>query len=251
MELIFAAKGAAALVIIVTLLAWERWRPFAAAPKGTSRVFKNFALAAMNAGLSRILIVPLTAAAALAAPAWRPGFADGGWFILVDLILLDLWIYWWHRGNHELPFLWRFHEVHHLDRFLDVSSAVRFHFGEVILSALVRAVLIMVMDVPLVSVLIFDSIVLAAAGFHHANIRLPEKVERRLRYVIVTPSHHWVHHHRVREDTDSNYGTVLSLWDRLFGSLSPTPRTPSMDIGTEGREEKPLFGLIVRPAKSP
>jgi sterol desaturase/sphingolipid hydroxylase (fatty acid hydroxylase superfamily) len=144
-------------------------------------------------------------------------------------------------------FLWRFHEVHHLDRFLDTSSAVRFHAGEVLLSASARAAFILVLGFPLASVLVFEALLLMAAIFHHSNLRLPWPLESLLSRVVITPSIHWVHHHRVRRDTDSNYGTVFSFWDRLFGTRSRSPRTPSMEIGVEQREELSLPGLLLRP----
>ncbi|MGH7123915.1 MAG: sterol desaturase family protein, partial [Stellaceae bacterium] len=88
---------------------------------------------------------------------------------------------------------------------------------------------------------------LIATIFHHSNLRLPPGLERALRLAIVTPSIHWVHHHRARADTDSNYSTVLSIWDPLFRSRSPTPRTPDLEIGVEGREELPVLGLVAAP----
>ena len=89
--------------------------------------------------------------------------------------------------------------------------------------------------------------VLAAAGFHHSNLKLPPRLERALSWVVVTPSIHWVHHHRIHRDTNSNYATILSLWDRVFRSRSPTRRTAEMEIGVEGREEEPLLMLLSRP----
>jgi sterol desaturase/sphingolipid hydroxylase (fatty acid hydroxylase superfamily) len=251
MEQIAFWKAMTAIVVIVSLMIAERLYPVASRPAGGGRVFKNFGLAAGNAVLSPLLIVPLTAAAAAIAPSWRPAALDGGLAILLDLLLLDLWIYVWHRASHENRFLWRFHEVHHLDEFLDVSSAVRFHFGEVILSAIARASFVFLLDVALISVLIFDAMVLLAAVFHHSNVKLPKRFEAGLRTVIVTPSHHWVHHHRVRADTDSNYGTVLTIWDRLFGSWSPHDRSADMPIGTQGRKERSFAGLLKRPLDAP
>jgi sterol desaturase/sphingolipid hydroxylase (fatty acid hydroxylase superfamily) len=162
-------------------------------------------------------------------------------------LLLDLWIYWWHRANHELPFLWRFHEVHHLDGFLDASSALRFHFGEVFLSSLVRAGVIFLLDVPLTSVVVFETAVAVVAMFQHSNVALPARLESGLSRVIVTPSIHWIHHHAVRADTDSNYAAILSIWDRLFGSRSATRRSLDMKIGVEGRSDAPLPALVKRP----
>lgn len=123
-------------------------------------------------------------------------------------MLLDGWIYWWHRANHEVRFLWRFHQVHHLDSFLDTTSALRFHAGEVLLSALVRGGVIFVVAVPFAHVVAFETLVVLAAIFHHSNVSLPDRLEQVLCLVIVTPSIHWVHHHASRADTDSNYSTV-------------------------------------------
>ena len=106
---------------------------------------------------------------------------------------------------------------------------------------------IIALDIPLVTVLVFETLVLISSVFHHSNVKLPQGVERALARVIVTPSIHWVHHHAIRRDTDSNYATVLSIWDLVFGSRSATRRTPDMPIGTEGRREKPLLGLLGRP----
>ena len=108
-------------------------------------------------------------------------------------MLLDLLIYWWHRANHRLPLLWRFHQVHHLDRFLDTTSALRFHFGEVLLSVLARAAVIVLLDIPIASVLVFETLVLVAAIFHRSGLRLAAGFERALARVVITPSIHWEH----------------------------------------------------------
>lgn len=247
MDQIIAYKGLVALIFLSGFLVLERLYPLSPRPRGESRVVSNFALAGGNALLSFSLIVPITLTAANFGPEWRSESFTGLWWILLDLLLLDLWIYAWHRANHVISFLWRFHEVHHLDEFLDASSAVRFHFGEVILSALIRTVPIILLDIQIEAVLIFDSLVLISAVFHHSNARVSPRFEKILRWVIVTPSHHWIHHHKVRVDTDSNYGTILTVWDRLFRSWSPNERTADMPIGTEGRQEKPLVSLLLSP----
>jgi sterol desaturase/sphingolipid hydroxylase (fatty acid hydroxylase superfamily) len=258
-SLLAAYKGAVVAGWIALLLIAERVAPAVTRPRdpesgplGTwARIGRNITLFAINGVLSRVAVIPLTVAAATVPWDWRPdslGTGSAVWImLLVDLVILDMWIYWWHRANHRLPFLWRFHEVHHLDEFLDVSSAVRFHAGEVLLSAGVRAVVIIALDIPLATVLVFETLVLVSSVFHHSNVKLPKRLERGLARLIVTPSIHWVHHHAVRRDTDSNYATVLSVWDRVFGSSSPTSRTPDMPIGTEGRNEKTLLGLLKRP----
>lgn len=214
------------------------------------RLGRNLGLWIINLILSPSIIVPLTAAAADHAIQWRDGLApwwQGGWGLILDLLILDLFIYGWHRANHRLPFLWRFHQVHHRDRFLDVTSALRFHFGEVILSALVRGGFILAVGMPLSSVVAFEVLLLMAAAFHHSNIRLPPMLERCLAKLIVTPSIHWVHHHRRRQDTDSNYATILSCWDVVFASRSKTKRTTTMPIGVEGEPELRLTELLVLP----
>lgn len=214
---------------------------------GWARLLRNGLLWLINTGLSPLLVVPLTAWAATQSLDWRPGWWGGWGGLLLDLLILDLLLYWWHRANHEIAFLWRFHEVHHRDRFLDATTALRFHFGEVLLSAAARAAVIWLLGFPLVSVLVFEALLLMAAIFHHSNLRLPAGLERRLSQFVITPAIHWVHHHARRRDTDSNYGTVLVAWDRLFGSLSPTPRDLAMPIGVEGRGELAPLGLLLQP----
>jgi sterol desaturase/sphingolipid hydroxylase (fatty acid hydroxylase superfamily) len=247
LHLLLGKSGLVALWL-TTLFVAERLRPAAPRPTdGGRRVGRNIALFALNVGLSPLIVVPLSTWAAAHSLDWRPGWWSGGAGLALDLLLLDLFIYWWHRANHRAPFLWRFHEIHHLDRFLDTSSAVRFHFGEVLLSAISRAGFVVLLGPSIAAVLVFETMLLCAAIFHHSNLRLPARLERALSFVVVTPSIHWVHHHRVRSDTDSNYATVLSLWDPLFHSRSPTRRWLDMPIGTEGREERPLGALIARP----
>jgi sterol desaturase/sphingolipid hydroxylase (fatty acid hydroxylase superfamily) len=250
-ETLLAFKGVAAGAWLAALFAAERLRPAVPFPHGRpwawARPARNLAFLFISALVSLAIVVPVSRAAAGLQIGLRPAWAVGAAGLVFDLLLLDFLIYWWHRANHRLPFLWRFHEVHHLDRFLDVTSAVRFHFGEVILSALARAGVIAVLAIPLSSVLTFEALILVATGFHHSDLKLPPRLERALSWIVVTPSIHWVHHHRIRRDTDSNYSTILSLWDRLFGSRSGTRRTPDMEIGVEGREEQDLPKLLLRP----
>jgi sterol desaturase/sphingolipid hydroxylase (fatty acid hydroxylase superfamily) len=245
-KVLFLAAWLAALFVA------ERLRPAADQVRGTPadhrhRLGRNAGLWLINTGLSPLVVAPLTAAAAAGALAWRPAWWSGPAGLAADLILLDLLIYWWHRANHRLPLLWRFHLVHHLDRTLDTTSALRFHFGEVLLSAAARAAAIMLLAFPLASVLLFETLLLAAAIFHHSNLRLPPRLEAALSRLVITPSIHWVHHRPVRADTDSNYGTVLSVWDRLFVTRSPTRRTPDQPIGAEGQAELPFPALLLRP----
>lgn len=257
-DTLLAWKAAAVAVWFLLLFGLERWRPAVPEPIAVTidrwgrwrRVGRNLLLWALNLPLSLLIVLPLTAWASRHAPAWRPEWWSGWSGLALDLLLLDLLIYWWHRANHVAPPLWRFHAVHHLDRFLDSTSALRFHFGEVALSAVARAAVILALGFPLASVLVFETLVLLAAIFHHSNVRLPPRLERALSWIVVTPSIHWVHHHRIRRDTDSNYATILSLWDRLFGSRSATARDPAMAIGVEGLAEQAAPALLGRPFRA-
>jgi sterol desaturase/sphingolipid hydroxylase (fatty acid hydroxylase superfamily) len=198
---------------------------------------------------SPLIVLPLTAFTS-AHPLWvRP---ELGWpALIVDLVLLDCWSYWLHRAYHEAPFLWRLHAPHHLDEHLDSTTAVRFHPGEVVLSAILRLAPIVLLSIPFTHVVVFEAVLLAGSLFHHSNLRLPARFERALSRVIVTPSIHWVHHHADWRDTNSNYAAILSLWDPLFGTRSLSVRSREMRIGLEGLEDRPFFGLLLAPFLGP
>lgn len=231
----------------VLLAVGERLAPSAPAPsRGGARIVRNVGLWLANTLMNPFVTAPIGVAAA-GLDVWSRPELPAWASLAIDLLLLDLWVYAWHRANHEWPLLWRFHRVHHLDQFLDTTSAVRFHPGEVLISAAARAPLIVVADISIASILVFDTLVLLGALFHHSNLRLPSWLERALRAVIVTPSHHWVHHHAVHADTNSNYGTILTVWDRLFSSWSPTARTPDMRIGAGDEQDAPLPALALAP----
>jgi sterol desaturase/sphingolipid hydroxylase (fatty acid hydroxylase superfamily) len=240
-------KGGILAALFIIFFALERLRPVAASRGGWQRVARNLGLAALNFVASPLIVIPVTAFAAGHAPQWRPETWSGVPALMLDLLILDCWIYWWHRTNHLVPFLWRWHQVHHLDDTLDTTSAVRFHVGEVILSSLVRAAVIFVLGIPLLTVIIFEVLVTSASIFQHSNLRLPPRLETALSWIIVTPSIHWIHHHAVRRDTDSSYSNILSLWDRVFGTSSTTIRTPELPIGLENQRDVPLAQLLTKP----
>jgi sterol desaturase/sphingolipid hydroxylase (fatty acid hydroxylase superfamily) len=251
MQYLLTYKAVAVGLWLLAFFIAERLKPAAPFPRGQGpagrRLWHNAGLAAVNFALSPLVVLPLTGIAASHSLGWRPSWWQGAPGLALDMLLLDGLIYWWHRWNHEWRFLWRFHGVHHLDGFLDSTSALRFHFGEVLLSALARAGVILLVGFPLASILAFETLVLMAAIFHHSDLRLAASFEGALSRLFITPSIHWVHHHRRRADTDSNYGTIFSFWDRLFGTSSPTRRRPDMAIGVEGEEEGDLGALLLRP----
>ncbi len=246
----FSKPGLIAAVLI-GLFAAERFWPATSNTLGTPRLIKNFALAVLNIIASPLIIIPLTAMVAGYAPQWRPDTwsnLSNGWpELILDLLILDLWIYLWHRINHVAPILWRFHQVHHLDETLDTSTGLRFHVGEVLLSSLVRALVIFALNIPLHTVIIFETLIAVAALFQHSNLALPTAIERPLSKFIVTPSIHWIHHHAIRSDTDSNYSTVLSVWDVIFRTRSKTQRTPELPIGVEHTPDRGLVKLLLTP----
>ena len=237
--------------VFALLFVAERVVRAAPAPASSDRVIRNLGLWLLVALASPFIVAPITAFGANQVFWTRSAAISAGWIgvivLLIDLIILDFWTYWLHRAYHRVPLMWRLHEVHHRDAFLDTTSALRFHLGEVVLSACLRLIPITLLATPLATVIIFETLLLSVALFHHSNLRLPKAVERTLSFFIVTPSIHWVHHHAIRADTDSNYGAILSCWDRMFASRSPHVRTADMKIGAEGVEELSFIGLLLAP----
>ena len=212
------------------------------------RIARNLSLFGLNGIVSPLLVLYTAFVAESFSLGWRGEAWQTGMLPLVcDLLLIDAFVYWWHRANHAIPFLWRFHEIHHLDTELDSTTGVRFHLGEVILSALVRSLFVVLLDIPLASVLVAEIMLQLASLFQHANLRLPRLWERRLGYLLVTPQWHEFHHRARRQDTDSNYGNLLSVWDRLFATANPQRTPDSVGIGVERRSDLPLLALLLAP----
>lgn len=253
LQLLLAYKTAIVLAVFVLFFAAERFRPAVLAPAGRlwQRLVRNLGLSAINFVLSPLIVVPSAALAAGLAPSWRPEWWSGGYGLLLDLLIMDCAIYWMHRANHTFDFLWRFHRVHHLDEHLDTTSGLRFHFGEVLISAGFRVAFIIATDMPIESVIVFEALLLLASLFHHSNTRLPATVEKAVSLIIVTPSIHRVHHHADPKDLRSNMATVLSVWDRLFGSRSATADSRDLNLGVPGERDLSLPELIVRPVRPP
>ena len=235
-------KGWIIAGVFILFFAVEHLRPaIAANNQQWRRIIKNLLFWPLNIGLSLIIILPISYFVSQHALWVRPNL------LLLDILILDLFIYFWHRAMHIVPFLWRFHEVHHLDEHLDTTSAVRFHFGEVFFSVFVRSIVVVIFAVPFSSILIFETLVMVAALFHHSNIKLPQNIDDILSRIIITPNIHWVHHHAIRKDTDSNYGTIFSFWDRIFKTRSATMRFAAMKIGAQGQKDVRFLRLLVKP----
>lgn len=152
----------------------------------------------------------------------------------VGFLLMDLSFYYWHRLNHRLPVLWRFHNVHHFDPDLDVSTAFRFHFGEIALSTGLRVVQVVLIGLSGWAFAAYELVFQANTLFHHSNLRLPIRVERALNRVLVTPRMHGIHHSQVQGETNSNYGVVFPWWDRLHRTLGLNVPQAAISVGVPG-----------------
>lgn len=227
--------------VLLVLLAWEGIAPFLPFPQGRARLrhgLRNVLLGSLNAIATALVFTGLWWLAAewsadrafgllhrLSWPEWMEG--------LLALLLLDLWTYAWHRMNHRVPFLWRFHRVHHSDPHMDVTTANRFHVGEIVLSSVFRIPLILLLGIGIGQLALYEVLMFAVVQFHHANVGVTEKWDRRLRLLIVTPFMHKVHHSRWQPETDSNYSSLLSIWDRLFRSFRLNERPDSIQLGLD------------------
>lgn len=158
---------------------------------------------------------------------------------ILSFLALDLLVYGQHVAMHHVPFLWRLHYIHHTDRDFDVTTALRFHPLEVLLSMALKIGAVLALGAPVAAVIIFEIVLNAAAMFNHANLALPERADRFLRLVLVTPDMHRVHHSAVRRETDSNYGFSVSWWDRLFATYHPAPEAghAAMTLGLPGYQD--------------
>jgi len=153
---------------------------------------------------------------------------------IIGFLLLDLSFYYWHVLNHKIPLLWRFHNVHHMDPGLDVSTGFRFHFGEVLFSTVFRIVQAGLIGMSFATFATYEFVFQANTLFHHSNLRLPIRVERWLNKILVTPRMHGIHHSQVRRETNSNFGVVFPWWDRLHKSLGLNIPQSKIEIGIAG-----------------
>jgi sterol desaturase/sphingolipid hydroxylase (fatty acid hydroxylase superfamily) len=181
--------------------------------------------------------------------------AAPGWVeVLLTVAFLDFMLYVWHLLNHEMPFLWRFHRVHHSDVNMDVSTATRFHVGELALSAVIKISLVFFLGATLQVVLLFESLLVLCAQFHHSSVRVPDWFENVFWILFVPPSMHRIHHSVVIKERNSNYGTIFSIWDRVLGTLISQVDQRRIRIGV-GAYQKPqelgFFRLMVMPFTRP
>lgn len=244
------------ILLLMVFLTWETLSPAHEWFRGRERFlhgWRNYMLGLLNVVLAGLFFVQLWLFVSRWADAHQFGLLHWAglppWArAVVAVLLLDFWTYWWHRLNHRFGFLWRFHRTHHSETNLDISSAVRFHFGEMSISALLRLPLIALLGLRFHELVIYETVLFSIVQFHHANIRLPLGMEAVLSKLIVTPSFHRVHHSPERAMADSNYSSILSLWDRLFKtrSLAPPPKTFGI-AGLAPGSHRTVVGMVESP----
>lgn len=212
------------------------------------RAFVNFAMSAAAFVVGSFVVRPVSF--------WLAGWIAAKPFGLLHIIplpsavrfvagflLLDLTFYYWHRANHEVALLWRFHNVHHIDPDLDVTTSFRFHFVEVLYSTLFRIVQVALIGVAPLTYLAYEFLFQSATVFHHSNMRLPIRAERLINRVFVTPRMHGIHHSDVRRETDSNYSVIFRWWDALHRTMRLNVNHSSVNIGVAGYQEPEDNGL--------
>lgn len=251
-SLIADHEGAVRLSVFLGLFAvlafteWAKPRRKLTMAKG-QRWTTNIAIVVLDSVLVRLLFP--TAAVGLALWAQSSGY---GLFNLIDIpfwlavlvsfIVLDFAVWLSHVLSHKVPLFWRFHRMHHSDRDIDVTTAIRFHPIEIVVSMIWKAAWVVALGAPAVAVIVFEIVLNGCAMFNHSNTKLPLCLDRVLRFVLVTPDMHRVHHSAIGDETDSNYGFNLPWWDRLFGTYIDQPELghDGMTIGlSEWQDERP------------
>ena len=174
-----------------------------------------------------------------AAPTWLA--------VVTTIVVLDLVSYAWHRANHRVAVLWRFHQVHHSDVTFTASTGLRFHTGELLLSVPIRLAAVILLGAPAVAVLVFEVVFTVANLVEHGDIDLPRGSERIMGLIFVTPALHRRHHSRVRPARDTNFGTIFSGWDRVLGTFTPSDSSAVIDTGLAGLPAMTLGEALALP----
>jgi len=223
---VFDFKGTPVLTtVFVVLFIMEGRRQLRKRKESRSkRVFINAAVAIPSFSLLRFVLLPVMVTMAMKNQKWNQGvnsqynappFVKG----LAAFLMMDYTNYLWHILNHKVPFLWRFHLVHHCDPDLDVTTSFRFHFGELIGSVFFRGAFVVLSGATALQVLLYEILFEAETQFHHSNWKLPFRIEKILSKVIVTPRMHGIHHSIIKQEADSNYAVIFSFWDRLHNTI--------------------------------
>lgn len=245
-------QGLASLAALSLLAFWETLAPAHLRPTG---VLRRWTRNVTVGGIGILFTHAIPGATLLAVSAWGKSLGLGllsglpsPWAAVLMVPVLDLAVWAQHRASHSWPWLWRLHRVHHGDPALDLSTAFRFHPLELGVSLVWKAFVVLLLGGPTAGALVFDGLLQAGNLFEHANIRLSASVDQILRWVLVTPRIHAIHHSVHVQDQRSNYGFFLSAWDRLFC----TYRVPSADegplaMGLGDNRERSLLAMLLQP----
>lgn len=242
-------SGALVLGAFGALVWLERRRPMREERESKLvRSTRNLAVAAAGAAALRLTEAPLAERLTALVERRRWGLLKllrlPLWLeVAAAVVLLDYTLYLWHMLTHRVPWLWRFHVVHHIDLDLDTTTALRFHFAELVVSVPWRAAQILCIGVSPLAFSVWQTLLMLSILFHHSNVRLPAGLERGLNLFVVTPRMHGIHHSTVEEETNSNWSSGLTLWDRLHGTLRLDVPQDAIDIGVPAYQEPREVGL--------
>ncbi len=246
------------LGIAVLLILWcvETWMPlFRERRHRVRHAGRNLAIAVVNTAVIVLVFSSLTAMVASWSQSHSAGLLHALRFpiwaeALIAILLFDGWMYLWHRANHVIPLLWRFHRMHHSDPEMDVTTATRFHTGELIISSILRLAIIPLLGLNLWQIILYELILLPVIQFHHSNVNLPEKCDRCLRVLIVSPNMHRVHHSRFQPETDSNFSSIFSVWDRIARTLRLKKQPGTIELGLSEFDDlqwQTIWGMLKTP----
>lgn len=224
------------LLVFMVMACWQTLKPARRAPLKRWKHWQgNFLLLFSSALLVKLILPAGLTGVAMVSQELRWGLFNQielsqTVIVIVSLLALDMAIYWQHRLMHNIPVLWRLHKVHHADSQVDVTTGLRFHPLEILFSLLYKAIWVFLLGIPVYAVLIFEIGLNAFAIFNHANIRLPEKLDKCLSYLVITQRLHRIHHSQNISETNSNYGFSVSWWDKLFASYKANAQQTDEDI---------------------
>lgn len=224
----------------------------------TKRLLRNGGVGLISLALLRLVLIPAMVWIAINNNLWHIGInylyqLPFGIEFLIGFLLLDYSNYLWHMLNHKSALLWRFHHVHHTDLELDVTTGLRFHFGELIGSVFFRGAMVLLIGASPLLVLVYEIIYEAATNFQHSNWKLPFYFEKGLNRILVTPRMHGIHHSIVKRETDSNFSVIFSFWDRLHKTIRLNISQNEVTIGMPSYRdpsELTVWKLLIMPFKS-
>ncbi|MBT3602724.1 MAG: sterol desaturase family protein [Candidatus Latescibacteria bacterium] len=239
--------------LLVIFYIWECLYPyFGTFEKKTRHAVRNMGLIALNAVVVNLLLLPLVVFATNTTwGVFRVVSLDGWMELVLTIAIIDLLTYFMHVIFHRFAFLWRFHRMHHSDPEMDVTTGARFHIGEHIISVSVRCAVYAVFAIKIEYLLFYEALFLANVLFHHANISIGEPVDKLYRIFLTSPNMHKVHHSDIQVETDSNYTSLFSIWDRIFGTFRIIENPNNITYGVKGLEsEQTIKKMLMTPLKS-